>query len=73
MLEFKHYKRKGLYEMIAFKDFVGQDMSTLFVLDQDKLLSNEEFEQGYIEIDPKNNADLRYISKKYFEDNFEPA
>lgn len=73
MLEFKQYKRKGLSEMIPFKEFVGQDMSTISVSDQDKLLSNEEFEQGYIARNPKNHADMWYVAKKYFDDNLEPA
>ena len=73
MLEFKQYKRKGLSEMIAFKEFIGQDMSTISVSDQDKLLSNEDFEQGYIARNPKNHADMWYAAKKYFADNLEPA
>jgi len=73
MLEFKQYKRKGLSEMIPFKEFIGEDMSTISVSAQDKLLSNEEFEQGYIARNPKNHADMWYVAKKYFDDNLEPA
>lgn len=73
MSEFKQYKRKGLSEMIAFRDFVGQDMSKVSVSDQDKLLSNEEFEKGYIARNPKNHADMWYVAKKYFDDNLELA
>jgi hypothetical protein len=73
MNEFKQYKRKGLSEMIPFKEFIGEDMSTVSVSDQDKLLSNEEFEQGYIARNPKNHADMWYVAKKYFDDNLEPA
>lgn len=72
-LEFKKYKRKGLSEMIAFKEFIGQNMTKLSVSDQDKLLSNEEFEQGYIARNPKNHEDIWYVSKKYFDDNLEPC
>ena len=72
-LEFKKYKRKGLSEMVPFKEFIGQDMSTVSVSDQDKLLSNEEFELGYIARNPKNHADMWYVAKKYFDDNLEPA
>lgn len=72
-MNFKQYKRKGLSEMIEFKEFVGQDMSTISVSDQDKLLSNEELEQGYIARNPKNHADMWYVAKKYFDDNLEPA
>ena len=73
MLEFKQYKRKGLSEMIPFKEFVGQDMSTISVSDQDKLLPNEEFEQGYIARNPKNHADMWYVAKEYFDNNLEPV
>lgn len=59
--------------MIPFKEFVGQDMSSLSVSDQDKLLSNEEFEQGYVARNPKNHLDIWYVAKKYFDDNLEPA
>jgi len=71
MSGFKQYKRKGLSEMIPFKEFIGQDMSNVSVSDQDKLLSNEEFEQGYIARNPKNHDDLWYVAKKYFDDNLE--
>lgn len=73
MTEFKQYKRKGLSEMIQFKEFVGEDMSKISVSDQDKLLSNEEFEQGYIARNPKNHEDMWYVAKKYFDENLEPA
>jgi hypothetical protein len=73
MLEFKQYKRKGLYEMIPFTEFIGQDMSSISVSEQDKLLSNEEFEKGYIARNPKNHTDMWYVSKKYFDDNLELA
>jgi len=73
MLEFKQYKRKGLSEMIAFKDYVGEDMSKISVSDQDKLLPNEEFQKGYIARNPKNHEDMWYVAKKYFDDNLEPA
>jgi len=73
MLEFKQYKRKGLSEMLPFKEFVGEDISTVSVSEQDRLLSNEEFEQGYIARNSKNHKDLWYVAKKYFDDNLEPV
>ena len=72
-LQFKQYKRKGLSEMIPFSEFIGEDMSTLSVSEQDKLLSNEEFAQGYVARNPKNHADIWYVAKKYFDDNLEPV
>lgn len=72
-LEFKQYRRKGLSEMIAFKNYVGQDMSKVSVSDSDKQLSNEDFELGYIARNPKNHNDLWYVAKKYFDENLEEA
>lgn len=72
-MEWKQYKRKGLSEMIPFKEFVGQDMSTLSISEQDKLLSNEEFMEGYVARNPKNYLDIWYVAKKYFDENMEPA
>jgi hypothetical protein len=72
-MEFKQYKRKGLSEMCPFLEYVGKDLSTVSVSDQDKLLSNEEFMLGYIARNPKNHDDLWYVAKKYFDDNLEPA
>jgi len=71
MIIFKKYRRKGLSEMVQFKEFVGEDMSLVSVSDADKKLSNEEFEQGYIARNPKNHQDLWYVAKKYFDDNLE--
>ena len=70
---FKQYRRKGLSEMILFKEFIGKDMSTISVSDQDKLLSNEEFEKGYIARNPKNHLDMWYVAKDYFDANLEEA
>ena len=71
MVTFKKYRRKGLSEMVQFKEFVGEDMSLVSVSDADKKLSNLEFEQGYIARNPKNHQDLWYVAKKYFDDNLE--
>lgn len=73
MPEFKQYRRKGLSEMVPFKEFAGQDMSLISVSEADKKLSNEEFEQGYIARNPKNHKDMWYVAKKYFDENLEPA
>lgn len=72
-MEFKKYKRKGLSEMVPFKKFIGQDISMVSVSEQDKLLSSEEFELGYIARNPKKHDDMWYVAKKYFDDNLEPA
>lgn len=71
--KWKQYKRKGLSEMCPLSNYVGLDMSNISVSEQDRLLSNEEFAQGYIARNPKNHADMWYVAKKYFDDNLEPA
>lgn len=70
-MNFKQYKRKGLSEMIPFKEFIGQDLSKVSVSEPDKLLSNEEFEKGFIARNPKNHDDMWYVAKKYFDENLE--
>lgn len=67
---FNKYSRKGLSELTPFRTFVG-DMTSISVSEQDKLLSNEEFEAGYIARNPKNHLDMWYVAKKYFDDNLE--
>jgi hypothetical protein len=72
MNEFKQYRRKGLSEMIPFREYIGS-LETLSVSDADKKLSDEEYEQGYIARNPKNHDDIWYVNKKYFDDNLEPV
>ena len=46
MLNFKQYKRKGLSEMIEYKEFILEgDMSKVSVSEPDKNLTFEEFEK----------------------------
>jgi hypothetical protein len=71
-VEFKQYKRKGLSEMIPLKDYPGE-MTDISVSAQDDLLDRDEFNQGYVARNPKNHLDMWYVSKKYFDDNLEPA
>lgn len=77
-MNFKHYQRKGLSEMIAVTDYIeqGGSMEKVSISEPDQALSTEasnEFEQGYIARNPKNHEDLWYVAKKYFDDNLEPA
>jgi len=75
MLEFKKYRRKGLSEMIQYKDFIKEssidDMELISISDADKKLSKEDFELGYVARNPKNHKDMWYVAKKYFDDNLE--
>ena len=69
----RQYKRKGLSEMIPVSDYCSTDLSGLSISNEDALLSDEEFQQGYIARNPKNHNDIWYVAKKYFDDNLEPA
>ena len=71
-MEFKHYKRKGLSEMIAYEEFTG-NMDNVSVSGPDGMLPEAEFRKGYTARNPKNHNDLWYVAKKYFDDNLEPA
>ena len=75
MLEFKKYRRKGLSEMIQYKDFIREalidDIEIISISDADKKLSKEDFELGYVARNPKNHKDMWYVAKKYFDDNLE--
>jgi len=73
MLEFKQYKRKGFSEMVTLLEFENQGQGVVSVSEPDKRLPDSEFKLGYVARNPKNHADLWYVSKKYFDDNLEPA
>ena len=70
-IEFKQYKRKGLSEMVRYEDFPKEELIHVSISEQDKLLSKEEFEKGYIARNPENHNDLWLVAKDYFEQNFE--
>lgn len=70
--DWKQYKRKGLSEMIQYKEYNGI-LNYVSVSDVDKQLVYEEFIEGYIARNPKNHDDLWYVAKKYFDENLEEA
>jgi len=75
-MEFKQYKRKGLSEMVEWKDVPDGDrgLASISTSDQELRDNNpEEFEQGYLARNPKNHNDTWYVAKKYFDENLEPA
>jgi hypothetical protein len=74
-MNFKHYQRKGLSEMISVSEFIanGGDMTKVSIADVDKKLLTTDFQQGFIARNPKNHEDLWYVAKKYFDDNLQPA
>lgn len=71
-MEFKQYRRTGLSEMVKWREFTGE-MELVSISAADKLLTNEEFMNGYIARNPKNHNDMWYVAKKYFDENLEPA
>lgn len=71
-MEFKQYRRTGLSEMVEWREFTG-NMELVSISAADKLLTNEDFMNGYIARNPKNHNDMWYVAKKYFDDNLEPA
>ena len=66
-IDWKQYKRKGLSEMRPYVK--GEDLSKVSVSQEDK----PETDMGMIARNPKNHEDKWYVSRKYFEDNFEEA
>ena len=77
-MNFKHYKRKGLSEMVSVTEFTenGGDLLKVSISSPDHLLQThnpDEFNLGYVARNPKNHADMWYVAKKYFDDNLEEA
>lgn len=75
-MEFKQYKRKGLSEMVEWKNVPKGDrgLCSISQPDQQLFIDNpEEFELGYLARNPKNHEDTWYVAKKYFDENLEPA
>ena len=69
--DWKQYKRKGLSEMIEYSNYnfeLGVERS---ISEQDRLLSEEDFNKGYVARNPKNHKDVWYVAKKYFDENLE--
>lgn len=64
-MEFKQYKRKGLSEMRPYVK--GEDLSGVSV----SVTDDPESDMGMIARNPKNHFDQWYVSRKYFEDNFD--
>ncbi|MBL7161074.1 MAG: hypothetical protein ISS57_00600 [Anaerolineales bacterium] len=65
MNEFKQYRRKGLAEMRSY--IPGEDLSGVSVSEGDDPMND----LGMIARNPKDHTDTWYVSKMYFEENFE--
>ncbi|MBC8509682.1 MAG: hypothetical protein H8D34_32955 [Chloroflexi bacterium] len=65
MIEFKSYRRKGLAEMRPY--ITGEDLSGMSVSEGDDPMND----LGMIARNPKDHTDTWYVSKMYFEENFE--
>lgn len=75
-MNFKKYKRKGLSEMIAVKEFIenGGDMTKVSVSAPDQNLAvslPSEFDKGFIARNPDNHEDMWYVAADYHEKNLE--
>jgi len=64
---FKQYRRKGVTEMRPY--IKGEDLSKISVNKED----NPDRDMGMIARNPANSKDQWYVSRRYFEDNFEDA
>lgn len=64
--KFKKYRRKGHAEMRPYQK--GEDLSGVSVSDVD----DPDSDMGMIARNPDNHEDKWYVSRKYFEENFEP-
>lgn len=64
---FKTYKRKGFTEMMPLKEFTDYHIAEVSISSEDKKLSPEEFNEGFIARNSENHDDLWYVSKNYFE------
>ena len=65
MNEFRRFRRKGRAEMRFYVK--GEDLSRISVSNAD----NPEEDLGMIARNTKNHADLWYVARQYFLDNFE--
>lgn len=78
MSEFKQYRRKNIAELCPLSDFNLKTLSevlaetTISVSPVDQELDSQEFALGYVARNPLNHADVWYVSKKYYDENFEP-
>lgn len=66
-MEFKLYTRKGLAEMRPY--VFGEDLSKILVAFTD----NPKTDMGMVARNQASHEDQWYVSRKYFEDNFELA
>lgn len=65
MDNFRKYRRTNIAEMRPY--FLGEDLTGISVADVD----NPKEDLGMVARNPKNHKDQWYITKRYFEDNFE--
>lgn len=66
MSSFKNYRKKGVQPMRPYIE--GEDLSGVSVNAEDTPEVG-----GMIARNPKNHKDQWYVSKKYFEENYEEA
>ena len=62
---FKQYRKTNIAEMRPYEK--GEDLSHISV----SIVDNPEEDMGMIARNPKKHEDQWYVTKEYFEDNFE--
>lgn len=62
---FKQFKRTNVAEMREY--VMGEDLTNISVSKED----NPEQDMGMVARNPENHNDMWYVSKQYFQDNFE--
>lgn len=74
-IEFKQHRRTNLAELVEWNLVkTGIDLEKLSISEVDKELANEnpeEFDKGFLARNPNNHNDIWYVSKKYYDENFE--
>lgn len=65
MTEFKKYRRTNIAEMRYY--IPGEDLTKIGVSDVDDPIND----LGMVARNPKNHEDQWYVTRKYFEENFE--
>ena len=68
-MKFKQYKRKGLSEMIEYKNYTGD--ITLVSISKEDINNGSPKEGDMIARNPKNHNDFWLVAEKYFNDNLE--
>ena len=74
-IEFKQHRRTNLAELVEWNLVKTEiDLEKVSISEVDRELANEnpeEFDKGFLARNPNNHNDMWYVSKKYYDENFE--